>query len=1685
MWICIYLLRGSARALRPMCVYTYLREVSACCSFYRDGQCESLNERNEQQGKALTLFFILSKLITLATRARGTNRNMKKLLKTGAVALALLASPPLLEAASPSIQTLASAWYDIDGDGKLEFIDGNEYIDGDKIYRLDDNGNTQVIKTLNTKLRKPKISRLSANLPLIVINRGKEEVYSIQKDYSLKQIQLPAIYTNDYYKRLETYYYPADFRGDGSLGIISHDKYGDTEFKIAYTLDADGNYQSDELSIITWNEYKGIRSKLVLSDGGGMPSVAQGMFVGSNPGTSYGDLRSLDLNGDGLSDIFDAAGGRYYLNTGLGSFVQNTFGGKVTVRDLNADGIVDFVVFDKDTATIKAILSDGPDSSREVELLKGFYCNDRIWCYDFDNDGDIDILVPIDRIWYTWTSSSSHDNGGAFLVYFENDGKGNFKKCENWIDDTYVRFFDCLDFDADGKYEILASKMQSDYDIYELCFYEVPGRKISNSAETFYTVTQKNSCRGIVTKAFNLDNSGQTIITCGNGDVWINNEFYHPVVYTTEKINQRPNAPGKPQYMFNQEEGTLKVFWEAATDAETPTADLTYELRVGTAPGLDDIVAADALPDGRRRTMSLGANGHQLYRTFNVSGWPAGKYYISVQAVDPNMLGSEFSEAAVFDKKLPATNFAIDAPDILSVNDEIALRLIGTNKQAKDVTWNLDGGEMLSANADKSECKIRFTAPGRKNISVAVTGANGVRSISKERSLEIRNAKVDTIGNGPLESIIGVFDLDADGSEEFLIPIGSQSKVKFIEQNDAGELNQVRKMYNTNLDGYRNVIPVDINRDGLVDFLSDGSWYYYLWNNNDDKDLDISEKLTLADSYDKSFVDMNNDGKPEAIFNNSGHIAYLEFSDDMKENTLLNIYSLKYYIHAVEDYNGDGLPDLFTKKNDEYLILYNKGGMTFSEGEKIPKYNDVKPTLIGDFDHDGKLDVLYSGYRYGQGSVYDESITICYGNGRIVEVQCPDGDPFGEIIGVFDFDNNGMDDFMFYLKNSRHDQIIYMNQDYSYNSSDAGIDGSNSNCIFHRNDGGTYTLDRKIYNISNERPTAPGEIRHSVNEEFVNIEWSAASDKETPAGGLKYNISVKKKGAEGEGAYLLSPMNMGRDNVSVPSGHRLLNAPRIAIPLSSIPAGEYEVKVQAVDGQRVTGPFSQVYTMTVPKKAVLDAPASALTGEKVTVRLIGNIASPEFDFGPDATVVKSEFRQSYDAVWTESGMKTLKVNGETVATLMVYDAPEADFTLPAEIYEGAKVNVECPTAQNGTWEIVCNGKESSLDLSPRTSGVKVADGKIVFTVTGREDFTIRHIVTESYGRTKVEHTATIISEKARPAIDRVAINASGDANAIYWDANSMPAGTETVLVYRETARINQYELLGSVAAADGMFTDATSLPSIKAARYAISFALPYGESALSEAHQTMHLQLNKGWNGGVNLMWSKYEGRPVISYEIYGGDTEDALQLIESVSGNLTSYTADGTKAYYAVGVVFDDSEEPASRAGAETPRSNVAATADASAVILASGLVITTGEESDEIDLDESNKLQLTAYLTPTGVSVGQIDWYISKGSDLAKVNGNGLVTAYKPGKITVNAATRDGSGISASIDLTITGSSSGVEDIAVGPESNAGGDIMVVSLNGMVVYQGSSDEFYSNIYPRLAKGIYIVKSPTATTNI
>lgn len=50
----------------------------------------------------------------------------------------------------------------------------------------------------------------------------------------------------------------------------------------------------------------------------------------------------------------------------------------------------------------------------------------QVWCYDFDKDGDIDILLPFSYL---------DSNGAAYLVIMENDGKGKFKMHETAFDE--------------------------------------------------------------------------------------------------------------------------------------------------------------------------------------------------------------------------------------------------------------------------------------------------------------------------------------------------------------------------------------------------------------------------------------------------------------------------------------------------------------------------------------------------------------------------------------------------------------------------------------------------------------------------------------------------------------------------------------------------------------------------------------------------------------------------------------------------------------------------------------------------------------------------------------------------------------------------------------------------------------------------------------------------------------------------------------------------------------------------------------------------------------------------------------------------------------------------------------------------------------------------------------------------
>ncbi|HAK71082.1 MAG TPA: hypothetical protein DCM15_06900, partial [Cryomorphaceae bacterium] len=67
-----------------------------------------------------------------------------------------------------------------------------------------------------------------------------------------------------------------------------------------------------------------------------------------------------------------------------------------------------------------------------------------------------------------------------------------------------------------------------------------------------------------------------------------------------------------------------------------------------------------------------------------------------------------------------------------------------------------------------------------------------------------------------------------------------------------------------------------------------------------------------------------------------------------------------------------------------------------------------------------------------------------------------------------------------------------------------------------------------------------------------------------------------------------------------------------------------------------------------------------------------------------------------------------------------------------------------------------------------------------------------------------------------------------------------------------------------------VWSDVNSNAGITSTRYAISVIDSCGnESEISPIHKSMHLTINEGINGEVNLIWDGYEGIDIVTYEIW------------------------------------------------------------------------------------------------------------------------------------------------------------------------------------------------------------------------
>lgn len=758
-----------------------------------------------------------------------------------------------------------------------------------------------------------------------------------------------------------------DINGDGLIDHINWNDYNSFDSKKnvikAYIRKADGTYEQQQLAITDdANELTTIALGNY-TPGSRIPSLSDGMFVKtgervyideteetdakmSSPMKSVASdsegydsadkIYFKDMNGDGLQDIVTQ---KYvFYNLGNNRFFRSAHVGKIFSADVNGDGINDYVDFGAGKVTLyltnaDGSLGDGKQLFENSAMQNAFFG-------DFDRDGDVDLLFFIPN------------NDITYIVFYRNDGNGEFKRKETYIDGKYTSYT-CKDYDGDGLYEIIASLADDNYCTYDyLLKCDLKKTEVTVTALDEPNKPKNHSNNddyaNIVVGDFNNDGFTEYGYSCGSTFV------YGPI--PNAKKNTAPSKMQKPQAQFFANANKLRITWQRGSDAQTSACDLTYELRIGTQPGKGDILYANSLADGRRRNLFGGNMGMSLSYMFDAERLDAGKYYISVQAIDAGGLGGAWSDDCVYEHKQTAPSIA-QLPVNITAADTLQLRVNNPRSDAK-YTWNVENGTLISQSNNGSTAQAILHAAGKLKVSVAME-LGGQTYKSKEKTLSVLPfAEIFDSTNLDFR-FQNVFDANQDGLPEIYNAFGISNPI--YNFNAKGEKTEIKKSFNSDLTN--NMIPFDYNYDGYPDFfLARSSKNVYLNSGEQDNDFEYTTDAGVysSPSYlaNKPILDYNNDGKFDFV----GYLNTTKASDTLLKSTELKF---GYNVNKICDFNRDGYWDLVSDDYREINVYMKTVSSNVANdyekklAVKINNYNKYKYLKdIADLNNDGYPDFL-------------------------------------------------------------------------------------------------------------------------------------------------------------------------------------------------------------------------------------------------------------------------------------------------------------------------------------------------------------------------------------------------------------------------------------------------------------------------------------------------------------------------------------------------------------------------------------------------------------------------------------------------------------------------------------------------------------------------------------------------------
>ncbi len=443
-----------------------------------------------------------------------------------------------------------------------------------------------------------------------------------------------------------------DYDLDGDLDVYISGATSPQGNGICRIYRNEGNFTFTPIYINTAGYFKGCSAWADFNDDGNMDFVSCGRISEAAPGTDivrlnlgngsggfvahdlgweglyYAWAEAGDYNNDGLQDVLicgltaEGPSTRLYRNEGNMAFteVQNRFPGVFRGRcqfvDYDGDGDLDaYLVGNGENCLYR---NEGNDIF--VPVGPGFpslRCCCSSWG-DLDNDGRPDLVCSGDGPY------------GVVTYVYHNMGAGSFSQIPVTIPGVLESSVAWGDFNNDGFSDIL---IQGSFGPYGTRIVEV---HLNNGNHGFYHTDVPfipvSSGRAVCAD-FNGDGKLDVIYSGTTGDYYLLSIYRN----TTDIANSPPQPP---QVHFDEGSGTVEFY--DAQDSTTPNQALTYNLRIGTSPGADDVFGVLEDTGGVRRSVGPGRKKFKFYAE------PGVTYYAAAQAIDNSHAGSQFGSELAF-----------------------------------------------------------------------------------------------------------------------------------------------------------------------------------------------------------------------------------------------------------------------------------------------------------------------------------------------------------------------------------------------------------------------------------------------------------------------------------------------------------------------------------------------------------------------------------------------------------------------------------------------------------------------------------------------------------------------------------------------------------------------------------------------------------------------------------------------------------------------------------------------------------------------------------------------------------------------------------------------------------------------------------------------------------------------------